>query len=93
MIRVRFAPSDCEVAVPAGTTLLEATRLAGLPIARACRAEGLCAGCGVEVLDGPAAPESDAERSAKARNRTPSHLRLACRVRLSGDVAVTASYW
>ncbi len=79
--------------MPAGTTLLEATRLAGLPLARACGADGLCARCGVEILRGAAGPETDAERGAKARNRTPSNLRLACRVRVSGDVAVRARYW
>jgi adenylate cyclase len=81
--------------VPAGTTLLEAARQAGLPIARACDGGGLCARCGLEVLDGgdTLAPPAPAEQQAKQRNRVPAALRLACQVEVSGPLEVTAGYW
>ena len=83
------------VVVPSGTTLLEAVRRAGLPIARACGGGGLCGRCGVEVLagaEGLPAP-SAAETGAKQRNRVAAELRLACQLELSGPLEVTASYW
>jgi ferredoxin, 2Fe-2S len=95
MHRVRFHPTGRVVEVPGGTTLLEAARRAGLPIARSCGADGLCSRCALVVLSGAEAlePESDAERRTKARNRLPAEWRLACRARVAGDVEVTASYW
>jgi ferredoxin len=93
--RVRFEPSGRTLRVPRGTLLVEAARRAGLPIASACGADGLCARCGVRVLAGAGAlsPESEAERLRKRRNRVDPALRLACRAAILGDVEVTAAYW
>lgn len=78
-----------------GTTLLEAARAAGLPIASACSGAALCARCGLEVLAGAAAldPERADEREQKARNRVPAEQRLACRAGVHGPVTASASYW
>ena len=94
-VRVRFEPSRRSVRVAAGTSLLEATRMASLPLASACAAEGACGRCGLAILDGAASlpAESECERNAKRRNRVDPTLRLACRVRLAADVVVTAAYW
>jgi ferredoxin len=93
---VSFQPSGHAIEVPAGSTLLDAALAAGLPIARACGADGLCARCAVRVLAG-AETGVDAtgtgEARALARNRLDPALRLACRARVLGDVEVTASYW
>ena len=92
---VRFLPSEREIRVPAGTNLLEATRLAELPIASACGAGGLCARCGLEILQGAdwLPTESPTEARAKHANRVDDRLRLACRIELQGDLVVTATYW
>jgi len=92
---IRFQPSGRTLRVARGTTLLDAARGAGLPMASACGAEGLCARCGVRVLAGADAlsPETEAERRQKRRNRVDPALRLACRVWVSGEVEVTAGYW
>ena len=83
--------------MPAGSTLLDAAIAAGLPIARACGADGLCGRCGVRILGGAGAdaiaPASDAEAATRRRNRLDPELRLACQVAVHGDLAVTASYW
>lgn len=81
--------------VARGTTLLEAVRGAGLPIARACAGGGLCGRCGLSILEGADAlrPEGGAEADAKARNRIAPGLRLACQVRVEGPLEVSASYW
>jgi ferredoxin len=94
-VQVRFSPGGRALRVPQGTTLLEAARRAGLPIASACGADGLCARCGLRILAGAESlpPESTAERDAKRRNRVEPDLRLACRVAPRSDVEVTASYW
>jgi ferredoxin len=93
--RIRFLPSGRELRVAPGTTLLEAARRAGLPIASACGADGVCARCGVRVLAGAAAlsAEDEVESRQKRRNRVDPALRLACRAAVSGDVEVSASYW
>jgi len=94
-VKVRFEPSGREVRVVRGTTLLEAARCAGLPIASACGAGGLCGRCGLEILEGAEAlgAESDDEQRSKRRNRVDASQRLACRVILSADARVRASYW
>lgn len=78
-----------------GTTLLEAARCAGLPVASACGAEGPCARCGMIVLSGAdSIPEETAEEvAAKQRNRIDPEQRLSCRVSVAGDLEVTAIYW
>jgi ferredoxin len=94
-VRIRFHPSGKTLQVPPGTTLLEAAREAGLPMASACGADGICGRCGVRVLTGVAAlsAETEPERLVKQRNRIDPDARLACRARVSGDVEVTAAYW
>lgn len=92
---VSFQPSGRAIEVPAGSTLLDAALAVGLPIARACGADGLCGRCGVRVLRGADAvdAESAAELATRRRNRLDPALRLACRARVRADVEVTASYW
>lgn len=92
---MRFRPSGKSVRVPIGTTLLEAARQAGLPVASACGPDGLCGRCGMRVLSGAEAlaPESESEARVKSSNRVDSVERLACRVAPTGDVEVTARYW
>ncbi|MCG8590237.1 MAG: 2Fe-2S iron-sulfur cluster-binding protein [Proteobacteria bacterium] len=92
--RVEFRPSRRVVSVPAGTTLLAAARSAGLPVASACGAGGICGRCGLRVLEGgDLPPETASEQSAKARNRVDRELRLACRLPIRSDLIVTAPYW
>jgi ferredoxin len=93
--RVRLQPSGRAVRVGAGTSLLESARRAGLPIASACGGEALCGRCGVRVLSGASAlaPADEPEARARRRNRVPAEQRLACRVAVSADLEVTASYW
>ena len=94
-VRVRFEPSGAEIEVPDGTTLYAAARAAGLPVGSACRAEGWCGRCGLEVLVGEASlsPASDAERQVKARNRVHPALRLSCVATVHGPVTARARYW
>ena len=94
-VTVRFLPDGREVRVPRGASLLAAVRSAGLPLASACRAEGLCGRCGVEIVEGADAlsPEDAEEQRAKRRNRVDPRMRLACRARVHESVALRAHYW
>ena len=88
-------PSGREVRVARGTTLLEATREAGLPIATACGAHQLCALCGLEILEGEEAlpAETDEEAHIKELNRVDAELRLSCQLEVTADFVVRARYW
>ncbi len=93
MPRIRFEPAGTVLEVARGTRLIDAVKRAGLPIARACGHDLICAKCGVRVLEGELSDEREVERRAKAMNRVPPELRLACAVRVRGDLAITADYW
>ena len=93
MPTVRFLPKGVELDVRKGTRLIDAVREAGLPIARACGDDLVCAKCGVRIVSGRVAREAPVERRAKARNRVSPELRLACAVRVRGDLVLTAEYW
>ena len=94
-VQVRFPTQGRSVCVPAGTLLIDAVRGADLPIASACRGDGLCGRCGVAVLAGATGigAETPEESRAKQRNRIDPRLRLACRIRVCADLSVTAPYW
>lgn len=81
--------------MPKGTSLLAAAGRLGLPVASACGEEGLCARCGLRIVEGGESlpPASDEERDAKARNRVDPELRLSCQLALDRDLVVTAPYW
>jgi ferredoxin len=90
---LRFLPSGKEIEVSKGTRLIDAVRRAGLPIARACGDDLVCARCGVRILKGRVSRESPIETRVKERNRLPVGLRLACAVRVHDDLALHADYW
>jgi adenylate cyclase len=93
---IQFLPSTKRVQIEAGvTTLLEATRRAGLPLASACGENGACARCGLEILAGGERldPPDEREQRIKQRNRIDPTLRLACRIRPRSDLTVRARYW
>ena len=92
---MRFQPSGARLRVRPGTTLLEAARRSGLPMASACDADGICGRCGVRILAGAdgLSNETANEIGVKQRNRIEPELRLACRAGVHGPVEVTASYW
>jgi ferredoxin len=94
-LSIRFLPARRTVSVPAGTSLLEAARQAGLPVAQSCTAQGVCARCGMQIVEGAEAlaAESSEETRAKDRNRIDPALRLSCRLVPDHDLTVTAPYW
>ena len=88
-VRITY-PSGREVLVPAGFTILEASRFAGIPHTSVCGGRGRCSTCRVRVIRGeehlPAATTD--ELRVLGRVGAPAHVRLACQVRPRRDLAV-----
>ncbi len=88
-VRIAY-PGGREVLVPAGFTILEASRFAGIPHASVCGGRGRCSTCRVRVIRGeehlPAATTD--ELRVLGRVGAPAHVRLACQVRPRRDLAV-----
>jgi adenylate cyclase len=87
-VRITY-PSGREVLVPAGFTILEASRFAGIPHASVCGGRGRCSTCRVRVIRGeehlPVATTD--ELRVLGRVGAPAHVRLACQVRPRRDLA------
>ena len=79
------------VAAPAGSSILEAVRDAGVPHASVCGGRARCTTCRVRVADGLAAlaPAAELEAEALRRINAAPNVRLACQVRPSADVWIT----
>jgi ferredoxin len=86
-VRVRFLPEDLVVEAPAGTALQAIADAAEADITFGCRS-GSCGTCRIRVLAGmehcsaPAPEERDFLQGLGA----PADHRLACQVRVEGDV-------
>lgn len=80
---VDFQPLGRRTRVPEGTTLLEAARQAGVGLNAVCGGAGTCRTCRVRIVEGVVTPPTDAEQRVLAEG-----LRLACQVRVLGDVRV-----
>lgn len=78
------------VRVPAGFTLLEASRVARLPHAAVCGGRGRCSTCRVRVIAGldRVPPPEPIEARLLARIRAPADVRLACQLRPMAPITV-----
>ncbi|WP_182377731.1 2Fe-2S iron-sulfur cluster-binding protein [Nocardioides sp. WS12] len=89
-------PAGHVVDVLAGESLIEAAWREDFHWPTLCYGVGKCTACQLEVIDGldRLSPQTEAERAmltdfAMRRRRVhPQRLRLACQVRISGDVVV-----
>jgi adenylate cyclase len=88
-IAIRY-PGGQRVDVQIGTTILEASRIAGIPHASVCGGRGRCSTCRVRISDGfdSLPPAGEAERRVLDRVGAPPNVRLACQTRPTGSVAV-----
>jgi adenylate cyclase len=88
-IRITY-PGGREVVMPVPSTVLEASRLAGIPHASVCGGRGRCSTCRVRVTRGLEAlpPPARREQSVLARVGLPPNVRLACQLRPTHDVTV-----
>jgi len=88
-IRVTY-PDGQVITVPAGYSILEASRLAQIPHASMCGGRGRCSTCRIRVPSnlhlqpGPGAQE----QATLARFKAKPGIRLACQLRPTHDIAV-----
>jgi adenylate cyclase len=73
-----------------GPTLLEVSRMYGIPHLSACGGRGRCSTCRILVLSDESGlqPASAAELATLRSIRAPDNVRLACQARLSGACTV-----
>jgi adenylate cyclase len=88
-LRVTY-PGDRVVTVPAGFSVLEASRWAGIPHESICGGRGRCSTCRVSITAGVEALLAPGPNELRTLDRidAPPHVRLACQIRPSGDVSV-----
>jgi adenylate cyclase len=90
LVRIGY-PDRRIVEVTPGTSVLEASRLAGIPHASVCGGRGRCSTCRIRVrgeIHGIDPPAED-EQLVLCRIGATSNVRLACQLRTRGAVDVT----
>ena len=89
VVRVTY-PGGKTVARPAGRTILEFSRAAGIPHAAVCGGRGRCSTCRVRITAGSESlpASSDDERRVLRRVGAGEQIRLACQTRPTQDIAV-----
>ncbi|MFL5017462.1 MAG: adenylate/guanylate cyclase domain-containing protein [Rhizobium sp.] len=83
-------PGGEVIRVPRGFSVLEASRLGGLPHYAVCGGKGQCSTCRVQIFgdyESLPAPDKMEQTTLKRINAGPD-VRLACQLRPNGDVAV-----
>jgi len=87
-IRVVY-PDNRRVSVAAGLSVLEVSRLAGIPHASVCGGRGRCSTCRVRIRSAaPQPPPDEAEARVLARLGVPPDVRLACQLRPTSNLLV-----
>jgi len=87
--RVRFLPDDLLVEAPAGTALQDIADASGADITFGCRS-GSCGTCRIRILAGQehCSAMTPEERDFLQGLEAPPDHRLACQVRVTGDVDI-----
>jgi adenylate cyclase len=90
LVRISY-PDGRIVEVMPGTSVLEASRMAGIPHAHICGGRGRCSTCRVRVRGavGSIEPPADPEQRILRRIGATPNVRLACQLRPKGPVEVT----
>ncbi|MDL2406001.1 adenylate/guanylate cyclase domain-containing protein [Rhizobium calliandrae] len=88
-VAIRYASGEV-VHVPRGFTVLEASRLGGIPHYSVCGGKGQCSTCRVQIIDGGdklPSPEALEQKTLNRIGATPD-VRLACQLRATSNVTV-----
>jgi adenylate cyclase len=90
LVRIGY-PDNRFIDVTPGTSVLEASRLAGIPHAHVCGGRGRCSTCRVRVRGeiGSIDPAGEDELRVLRRIGATENIRLACQLRPRGTVHVT----
>ena len=85
---VRFEPWGTAVECSADQSLLDAARLAEIPVGAVCSGRGTCGKCQVRILTEPAPEPTQVERTTVAAGTLEQGFRLACMHRIDRDLTV-----
>ena len=85
---VTFLPHGRQVEVEHGHSVFEAGRKAGEYVPTDCGGKGTCGRCRVRV-EGVAREPTYVEKAFIPRDDLAANVRLACRLRVEADIAVT----
>jgi adenylate cyclase len=87
---VRLRYPGREVIVPRGTSVLDASRMHGIPHASICGGRGRCSTCRVRILSGGESlpPPSAEELKVLRRIGAPDQVRLACQTKCNSELEV-----
>ncbi|WP_284735545.1 adenylate/guanylate cyclase domain-containing protein [Dongia deserti] len=83
-------PNGKRVVIQPGTSLLEASRIGGIPHASVCGGRSRCSTCRVRVIEGVdlLPPPQEEEDRVLARIHAPPGVRLACQTRPTAPVTI-----
>lgn len=89
-VRISYG-AERSVQATRGMTLLDVSRMHGIPHASVCGGRGRCSTCRVRIARGlDALPEPDeAEAKVLRRISAPPNVRLACQTRVAEDLEIT----
>lgn len=95
MPTIRFKKNKPAIVVAAGANLMRSLLDAGLPVASSCNADGVCAKCGVRILEGPEnlSEPNATELFLREKNNIREGVRISCQTQVFGDIVVDAGYW
>ncbi len=85
---IDFQPLGRRVEAADGVSLLEAARQAGVGLNAVCGGAGSCGTCVVRVVEGVVSPANRSEEEFLSGDELKEGYRLACQVRVGGDVLV-----
>ncbi len=90
LVRVTY-PNGRRVQIVRGPTILETSRINGIPHASVCGGRGRCSTCRIRINTGGEHVDepSPAEQKVLERIRAAPDVRLACQLRPSHDISVT----
>lgn len=77
-IRIDFEPLGKRVEIQAGSTLLDAARLAGIGLIAVCGGKGTCGQCRVRIMAGPTERPAHGDKTTFTDEQLSAGWRLAC---------------
>lgn len=92
---IRFKKNRPAIEIPQGANLMFALLEAGLPVASSCHADGVCAKCGIRILEGAEnlSEPNAVELFLKEKNNIRKEFRISCQTQVLGDILIDAGYW
>lgn len=95
MPTIRFVKKYPEIAVAAGSNLMEQLLLAGLPVASSCHGDGVCGKCRIRIIAGAENISKilTIEQLVRDRLNVAKEYRISCQTHVLGDIVIDTAYW